>query len=179
LVIYSITQFAQQAPPKSGIGAFNLNVKTFIFQLITFTLVLLVFRKWVVPKLVATMDQRQKTLEQSLEQAKQTEAALAKAQTQADEILANTRLKADQALAEARKAASEIIAQAETAASKRAALIIEEAEERLGHERQRLYTELKQELAGLVAAATEKVLRKKVNEREDRALIEQSLKDIG
>jgi F-type H+-transporting ATPase subunit b len=167
------------SPPKSGIGAFNLNVKTFVFQLITFVLVLLVFRKWVVPKLVATMDLRQKTLEQSLENAKATEAALAKAEVQADAILANTRKKADAALSEARKAASTIIAEGETAASKRAAMIVKEAEERLGHERDRLHTELSKELAGLVADATEKVLVQKINEREDRAIIERSLKDIG
>jgi F-type H+-transporting ATPase subunit b len=178
-VISSLTQFAETTPPKSGIGAFNLNVKTFVFQLITFVLVLLVFRKWVVPKLVTTMDLRQKTLEQSLENAKATEAALAKAETQAEEILARTRKKADEALAEARKSAGAIIAEGETAASKRAAMIVKEAEDRLGHERDRLHTELSKELAGLVADATEKVLGKKVNEREDRALIEQSLKDIG
>lgn len=157
----SFTQFAQASPPSSGIGAFNLNVKTFIFQLITFVLVLLIFRKWVVPKLVATMDQRQKTLEQSLENARQTEAGLAKAQLQAEEILANTRKKADEALAEARSAASTIIAEAETAASARSAAIIKEAEERLGFERQQMFLELKKELAGLVAVATERYYGKK------------------
>jgi F-type H+-transporting ATPase subunit b len=172
-------QFAQASDSSGGLGAFHLNVKDFIIQLITFLLVLLVFRKWVVPKLIATMDLRQKTLEQSLENAKATEAALAKAELQAEQILANTRKKADQALSEARKAASTIIAEGETAASQRAAVIVKEAEDRLGHERDRLHTELSKELAGLVADATEKVLVQKINEREDRAIIERSLKDIG
>jgi F-type H+-transporting ATPase subunit b len=178
-LIHTLPQFAQASDSSGGLGAFHLNVKDFIIQLITFLLVLLVFRKWVVPKLIATMDLRQKTLEQSLENAKATEAALARAEAKAEEILASTRSKADAALAEARKGASAIIAEGETAASARAAMIVKEAEERLGHERDRLHAELSKELAGLVAAATEKVLGKKVNEREDRALIEQSLKDIG
>jgi F-type H+-transporting ATPase subunit b len=178
-LIHTLPQFAQASDSSGGLGAFHLNVKDFIIQLITFLLVLLVFRKWVVPKLIATMDLRQKTLEQSLENAKATEAALARAEAKAEEILASTRSKADAALAEARKGASAIIAEGETAASARAAMIVKEAEERLGHERDRLHAELSKELAGLVADATEKVLGKKVNEREDRALIEQSLKDIG
>jgi F-type H+-transporting ATPase subunit b len=174
-----LTQFGEANSSAGGIGAFNVNIKAFVFQLITFVLVLLIFRKWVLPKLVATIDARRETLERSLEQAKQTEVTLAKAGTQAEQILADTRTKADEALAEARKAASGIIAEAETAASKRAIIIIKEAEEHLGHERERLYAELKKELAGLVATATEKVLRQKVNQPEDRALIEHSLKDIG
>lgn len=178
-MIHTLPQFAQASDSSGGLGAFHLNVKDFIIQLVTFLLVLLVFRKWVVPKLIATMDLRQKTLEQSLQNAKATEAALAKAETQAEEILANTRKKADEALSEARNAGSTIIAEAETAASVRAAAIVKEAEERLGYEREQMFSELKAELAGLVVVATEKVLHQKVNEQQDRALIEQSLKDIG
>ena len=174
-----INVFAQAKDSASGIGAFNLNVKEFLFQLISFVLVLYILRRWALPKLTATIDQRQLTLEKSLEQAKQTEAALAKAEVQAEEILASTRKKADEALAEARKAGSNIIAEAESAASERAAMIVKEAEERLGFEREQMVSELKKELAGLVAVATEKVLDQKLNEREDRVLIERSLKDIG
>jgi F-type H+-transporting ATPase subunit b len=178
-VINLLPQFAETSSSSGGIGAFNLNLKEFLFQLISFVLVLLILRRWALPKLVSTIDARRETLEQSLENAKATEAALAKAETQAEEILAGTRKKADQALAEARKSASTIIAEGETAASARAAMIVKEAEERLGHERDRLHAELSKELAGLVADATEKVLLQKLNEREDRAIIERSLKDIG
>ena len=74
--------FAQE-DSGSGLGAFQLNVKDFIIQLITFVLVFLILRKWVVPKIVATMENRQQTLEQSLENAKATEEALARAEAKA------------------------------------------------------------------------------------------------
>jgi F-type H+-transporting ATPase subunit b len=177
-LILPATQFAAEAG-SSGISSLGINLKSFIFQLITFLIVLLILRRWVFPKLVATLEERRKTLEESLNQARLTEETLQKAEAKADEILQKARADADVALAEAHTKAEEIIAKGETAASERGARIIAEAEQRLGQERQRLHDELRGELAGLVTAATEKVLRQKVNEREDRKLIEQSLKELG
>jgi len=174
-----VTQFAQSDSGSSGLGAFQLNIKDFIIQLVTFVLVFLVLRKWVIPKLSEIMEIRRKTLEKSLEDAKAATEALAKAEAHAEEILNKARVQADEALAQAKDAGSEIVAKAETAAGERAELIVREAEERLGYERAQMVTELKKELAGLVAVATERVLNQKINEREDRVLIERSLKDIG
>jgi F-type H+-transporting ATPase subunit b len=176
-LILPTAQFA--ASSSGGISSLGINLKAFIFQLITFVIVLLILRRWVFPKLVATLEARRKTLEESLAQAKATEETLRNAELKAGDILRAARAQADTALAEANTRAEELIAKAETAASERAARIINQAETRLEQEHQRLYEELKKELAGLVAVATEKVLRQKINEREDRALIEQSLKELA
>jgi F-type H+-transporting ATPase subunit b len=172
---YLPTQFADS----SGLGAFHVNLKDFVIQLFTFVIVLLVLRKWVVPKLVATMEQRQQTLENSLKQAKQTEEALARAETKVEEILSAARQQADDALAEAKKAASGHIAEAEIKAAERAALIIKDAETRLGEEREKLHQQLRGELAELVADATEKVIDEKLDAKRDMSLIERALKGVG
>jgi len=176
-LILPATQFAAESS-SSGISSLGVNLKSFIFQLITFLIVLLILRRWVFPKLVATLEERRKTLEESLNQARLTEETLQKAESKAGEILQAARAQADAALAEAHTKAEEIIAKGESAASERGARIIAEAEERLGQERERLHHELRGELAELVASTTEKVLRQKLNEREDRKLIEQSLKEL-
>lgn len=167
------------ADSSSGISSLGVNLKGFIFQLITFLIVLLILRRYVFPKLVATLEARRKTLEQSLVQAKQTEEALARAETRVEEIIAAARLRADEALAGARKSAEGVIVSAETAGAERAALIIKDAEARLASERIKLRQELKEELANLVADATEIILRHKLDEPNDRKLIEQALKEIG
>lgn len=177
-MILPATQFAAETS-QGGISSLGINLKSFVFQLITFLIVLLILRRWVFPKLVATLEERRKTLEESLRQAKQTEETLQKAETEAGDILQKARAEADAVLAEAGAKAEDIIAKGETAASERAARIIAEAEQRLGQERERLHGELRSELADLVAAATEKVLRQKVNQQQDRKLIEQSLKELG
>lgn len=162
----------------SGIGAFNLNVKAFLFQLITFVIVLLVFRRWVLPKIISTLDERRLTLEKSLTQAKQTEETLAKAEERSEEILAKARAQADEALAEAKKAGAGVIAGAEAAAAARATLIIKEAEARLQQERDKLRQELRKELAELVAVATEKIIDEKLDSQRDMSLIERAIRGV-
>lgn len=175
-MINYVPQFGETST--SGIGAFNINLKSFIFQLVTFVLVLLVLKRWVLPPLISTMEKRRETLEESLIHAKQTEELLAKAQTTAEEILAKARNQADEALAETKKAASGIIANAETAAGERAAIIVKEAESRLSEERDKLRSELRTELAELVADATEKIIHEKLDVRRDMSLIERAIKGI-
>jgi F-type H+-transporting ATPase subunit b len=171
-------QFADSADSSGGLGAFHLNLMDFVIQLVTFVLVLLILRKWVVPKLVATMDKRRETLEQSLSNAKATEEALAKAEAKAEEILGRARAQADEALAEAKDAATGVIQKAEAAAGRRAEMIIKEAETRLGEEREKLRAELRAEMADLVADATEKIIHEKLDAKQDMSLIERAIKGI-
>lgn len=169
------TQFADA----SGIGAFNINLKAFLFQLVTFVLVVLAFKRWVLPPILKTMQERQNTLEKSLEQAKQTEEALARAETKAEEILARARTQADEALSEAKKAGAAVVVDAEAAAALRASLIIKDAEARLAQEQTKLHEELRGELANLVAEATEKIIHQKLDQKTDRSLIEKTLRSLS
>lgn len=169
---------AETTEPASGIGAFNINLKSFLFQLLTFVIVLLILRKWVFPRLVATIDGRRRTLEEGLAKAKEAEESLAKAEARAEELLQSARRQADQALAEAAAQAKEVIAKAEEAADEQAKRLLDEAEVRLGQEKLKLHEELKHELASIVALATERVLREKIDRRRDHRLIEESLKEL-
>jgi F-type H+-transporting ATPase subunit b len=178
-VINIPAQFGESSGSSSGLGAFNLNLKSFIFQLLTFILVLLILRRWVFPKLISTLEQRQQTLEKSLVQAKKTEEVLAKAEVRAEEILARARAQADEVLGEAKQAAAGAIAAGETAAAKRGELIIKEAEARLSDERDKLRQELRAELADLVADATEKIIEERLDKSRDMSLIERAIKGMA
>lgn len=173
-----IPKFGEAGAP-SGIGAFNINLKSFLFQLVTFVLVLIVLKRWVLPPLISTMEKRRETLEKSLLDAKQTEELLSKAEITAEEILAKARVQADEALAETKKAARGIIADAETAAGERATIIVREAEARLGEERDKLRSELRAELAELVADATAKIINEKLDTKKDMSLIERAIRSVA
>lgn len=175
---YFLQFAATEAEQPGGIAALGLNVKAFLFQLITFVLVLLLLRRFVFPKLVATLEQRRATLEASLDQAKKTEEALASAQNEAESLIAKARQQSDTALAEAKKAAQLVIADAEVAGSTKAARIIADAQADLTRQQQQLRDELKGELTELVAQATETVIRKKLDRKADEALIAASLKEL-
>jgi len=173
-----IIKFAEADSPQGGISAFNINLKSFIFQLITFVIVLLIIKRWVLPPLTKTLEDRRQTLEKSLVQAKETEETLARAEEQAGQILHKTREQADTAILEAKTQAREVVSAAEGDAHVQSLRIIKEAEAQLAQERAKLRDELKEELAGLVTEATEKVLRTKLTASDDRRLIEQSIKEL-
>jgi len=169
----------QFAASSSGIGSLGINLKGFIFQLLTFVIVLLILRRWVFPKLVATLEARRKTLEESLVQAKATQEALTKAEERAEQILHKAREQADVSLADAREQAKNLITKAESSAEDQAKRVLKEAEQHLSQQQNRLREELKDELTDLVVLTTEKVLRSKLNPEEDAKLIEQSIKEIS
>jgi F-type H+-transporting ATPase subunit b len=161
-----------------GISSLGLNVKAFVFQLITFLIVLLILRRWVFPKLVATLEQRRKVLEESLEQARKTEETLRKTEASTAEILSKARDDADAALSDAQARAKEIIAEAEKSGEAASLRIVKEAEAHLGQERNKLRDEIKEELADLVVATTEKVIGKRLSAQEDMGLIKDSIKEL-
>jgi F-type H+-transporting ATPase subunit b len=173
-----LTQFAASSSG-SGLGAFNINLKSFIFQLITFILVLLVFKRWILPPILKTLDARRKTLEDSLTDAQQTKDALAKAELRVEELLGKARTQADEVLAEAKKTGAAAIANSESAAAGRAATIIKDAEAQLGQERDKLREELRRELAVLVADATEKIINEKLDPKKDLSLIERAIRGVS
>lgn len=171
-------QFAATEEPASGIGAFNINLKSFLFQLATFVIVLLILRRWVFPKLIATLEARRQTLEESLVKAKETGEALARAEEKSGQIVQAAREQADRALADANSQAKNIIAKAESAAEVQAQRLIDEAKERLSHEHLKLQEQLRDELTDLVILTSEKVLRQKINKSEDGRLVEVAIKEL-
>lgn len=161
-----------------GISSLGLNLKSFIFQLITFLIVLLILRRWVFPKLVATLEERRQTLERSLEQARQTEQTLHDAENKAAQTLQKARAQADAALADATAQAKDIISGAEKSAEEAAARIIKDGHTQLEQERSKLRSELKEELTDLVVETTEKVIKKKLTPKEDLSLIDNAIKEL-
>ena len=122
LITFVKTVAAAEQP--SGIGALGLDVKYFLFQLIAFVIVLLVLRKWVFPRLVATLEERRQTVEQSLEHAKRTEEAMHKAEKQIAAMLHQARGQAEDVIGASHKQASSLIEAAEAKAAQRAEHIV-------------------------------------------------------
>ncbi len=173
-----ILQFGS-AESGGGISSLGLDLKAFIFQLIAFLIVLVILSKFVFPKLVKTLEDRRQTLEKSLEQAHQTELTLASAEEKATELLHKARSQADASLADAKLEAKNMVAGAEAAAQAQAKRILDEAQSVIKEEHDRLSDELKKELAGLVATATERIIGEKLDSTKDSELIGKTIKGLA
>ena len=154
-------QFAQASDPATGIGAFNINLKAFIFQLITFVIVLLVFKRWVLPPLLKTLEDRRQTLEKSLVQAQETQEALARAEVKAEEILARARKEANDAFQAGKKEAEAKRTEMLEQTRSEVGLLIENGKKNLEAEKVKIVEEARNEIVSLAMLSAEKLLESK------------------
>ncbi len=174
----TVADTAHQATEAAGgLSALGLDWKAFLFQLATFVIVLLILRKFVFGKLVATLDARQKAVDDSIKNAQATEAMLKDAEKTIAGMVADARKEADNLVVAGHKEAAQMVEAAESKAVKRAEHIVAEAKSQIDVELAKARESLKKETAKLVAAATEHIIREKLDLAKDAKLIDAALKE--
>jgi len=157
---------------------FGLNWKLFLAQLINFGVVLFVLWKWVFGPIGAKLQERTDRIEKSLQQAREIEekhkaaeaarmAEIERARKEANEIV-------DRAQAAANQTKEQILAEAKQSAEK----LLAQTKQQLADEKNKLMREVREEAAGLVVLATEKLLREKIDQQKDQHIIKESLKNV-
>lgn len=174
-MITLLTQFGAESA--GGLSALGLDVKAFLFQLITFVLVLVLLRKYVYGRLVDTLESRRSAVLESLDNAKKAAAELEKTNESTAKLLKEARSEAADIVALARKEAAQVAEEAEAKASKKAEHIVEQAEARIHSDIASARLSLESELIGLVASATEKVIEQKLDLKTDAKLIKEALRE--
>ena len=149
-----------------------------IWTLVTFVIVLIVLRKYAYGPLQQMIDARRQAIVADLDAAES-------ARTEAQETLAEYR----QQLAEARKEAGKIVEDARRVGDERRAAAVAELEaeknrlmrqtqDEIRAETRQALNAIKQQVADLAVAATEKVVRARLDEAEQRRLIDEALADV-
>ena len=149
-----------------------------IWTLVTFVIVLIVLRKFAFGPIQQLIDTRRQAIVADLDAAQA-------AREEAQASLAEYR----QQLAEARKEANKIVEDARRVGDERRAAAVAELEaektrlmqqtrEEIQSETRQALNAIKQQVADLTLAATEKVVRAQLNEAEQRRLIDEALADV-
>jgi F-type H+-transporting ATPase subunit b len=149
-----------------------------IWTLVTFVIVLIVLRKYAYGPLQQMIDARRQAIVADLDAAES-------ARTEAQETLAEYR----QQLAEARKEAGKIVEDARRVGDERRAAAVAELEaeknrlmrqtqDEIRAETRQALNAIKTQVADLAVAATEKVVRARLDEAEQRRLIDEALADV-
>ena len=136
-MIQIVTNFAEashEAAQAGGLAALGLDVRSFLFQLVTFVLLLLVLRKWAFPVLVKTLEDRREAVEKSIDQAKETEQAMKQAEIKIEQMFREARDEAQGLVAAGTREAAKVVEDAEAKAAKRAEHIVHEARNHMDNE---------------------------------------------
>jgi F-type H+-transporting ATPase subunit b len=166
--------------PLASSGSFLIspNVGIMVWTLVVFVISLFILRKWVFPLIGEALDKRAKTIEGEIDGAAELRQEadkvlgeyrkrLKEARAQSEEILQRARQTADSHEHEGRERAQEILAEA----AKKAERDIEAATKRA-------LDDIRREVADLTILATEKVVRKTLDEADQRRLVEEALGEM-
>jgi F-type H+-transporting ATPase subunit b len=156
----------------------DINFGLMFWTLVTFVIVLIVLKKYAFGPIQEAIDARRKVIESDLDAAQS-------AREEAQGALAEYRA----ALAESRKEAMQIVEQARRAAEEQRRRDIEALEAEKQRLMERAKTEIEAEtrasleaiksgIAELTVVATEKVVRKRLGEDEQKRLIDEALADV-
>jgi F-type H+-transporting ATPase subunit b len=164
--------------PQSVTALLGLDWKLFIAQLINFAVVLFVLWKWVFKPLGKKLEERSAKIEQSINQSAEVEKKLVEAESFRQAEMEKVRAEANAAIAQAQKNAEKAKEQIMAEAKANSDKMLEQTKKEIESERIKLMAEVREEAATLVVAATEKILREKIDVKKDEQLIKESLKNI-
>jgi len=169
------TVLATAAANQNLFQALGLNAQLLIEQGIAFLLLVFILGKFVYPALVKAIDDRRAAIEAGLEEAKESQEALTKAEAKVAEMLEAARKDADDILARTQQEAANLVADAETKAKVRAEQIVADAHQQLNVDIAKAREVLKKDTIELVAVATERIIGEKLDERKDADLVKKAL----
>lgn len=159
----------------SGIAALGLDLKAFIFQLITFAIVVLFLNKFVVKKLLVMIDARKAEIESGLDRAKQAQTELENAGVKVEAIIKDAREQADSILHDAKNEAAGILKEVDVKAGQKADRIVSEARKQLQVDIEKAKKDLRQENIRLIAKVSGDILGEKLDSDKDSKLIANAL----
>ena len=163
---------------QSLLGTLGINWKLFLAQLVNFGIVLFIFWKWVVGPIAKTLTDRQNRIESGLKNADLMDEEKKKFEIWKSSEMKKVRTEADHILRTTTDTANQMKQQTIVEAQKQAAKTVEQAKVSIESEKVQMMKEARQELATLVVAASEKILRNKLDSRKDHELISESMKGI-
>lgn len=157
----------------------DFSIGATIWTIIAFVLALPVMWKFVYGPITKALEERDRKVEDSILAAevarKEAEAQMARAKAELEKAQADARRMVDEAVARAERQAAEL----QRAAEERAKQDLQKARETIAGEKRQALQEIRQEAVRLTIAATGRLLQAKIDEQENRRLVEGFLAGAG
>jgi F-type H+-transporting ATPase subunit b len=157
----------------------NPELGLIFWMTLTFVVVLLILKKFAWKPIIKSLKDREETIENSLQQAENARAEMAKLTNQNEQLLAEARSEREKILKEAREMKDKIVGEAKTVADDEAKKLIARANDEINKQKLSAIEELKKEVAGYSVAIAEKLLSKELENKESqKSLIAEQLSQL-
>jgi F-type H+-transporting ATPase subunit b len=145
------------------------------WTLLAFLIVFFLLRKFAWGPILASLNQREKGIADSLETAQRVKAEMAQMKNENEELMARAREERAQMIKEARETRDKMVNDAKEMAKVEANKIILDAQQQINAQKMAALTDVKNQVGKLVVEVTEKVLRKQLGSSEAQ---EAHIKDL-
>ena len=156
----------------------QLDPGLFVWTIITFLILLGLLSKFAWKPLLHALEKRENEIAKSLEDAEKARKELDRLTSEGNEIIAKARSEAQAIVGEGKKAADQLKESTLSKAKETAAANLDDAKEQIKMEKEKAIAEIKGEVVGLSLSIAEKLVKKNLNEEDNKSLINESLKNI-
>lgn len=163
-----------------GIGqAFGWNGWLFLSQCVSFSIVCILLYKFAYHPILTVLEERRKKIEQGLADAARNKQLLTESEAKYQEVLAKANAEAQRMIDEAKASVQALKEKGAVQATAEAESIKVKAQEAATQERNRMFAELKSEVARLVVDTTARVSGKVLTSEDQRRLSEEASREIA
>ena len=155
------------------LGDFGINLVAFLSQLISFGVIFLVLWRWGFPVILKILSERQRVIQEGVENAQRAKRELDEATDRAEQLLLEARRQAQETIANATKVAEAEADRIQEEAHARAEQIAKQEVARIQQEAARARADLSRFVVNLSINAASKVIGKSVDSKDNRRLVEQ------
>ena len=153
-----------------ALSSLGVDGRILLAQIVNFLILLWILNRFVYRPLLGFLEKRTATIEQGLEDAKQARQQLDTASEEVKKIHSQAQQEAKSLIAQAEQVAKQQRESAITETKAKIYQMLAQGEAQLAEERTKMLAEVKGELVQLVVMATEKVLQKNIDDKENERL---------
>ena len=159
-------------------GVITIN-GTVIVELVTFLIMLAILARYVYPEIVKLAEARQQAVAQQLKEAELARAEAEQRLKEAQAKLEDARKTAQSVIDAATKSGEQLRQELKLKAEDESRRTIEAARKEIEAERERAVQSVRNEVATLVVAATEKVIGETLDDDKHRKLIDRAIAEVA
>ena len=147
-------------------------------QIVNFIILLFLLNKFAYKPIMKVLDDRKHKIETSMRQAEEVEKKLAETEASQKEIIGRAERESTKIIEEARAAAKKLQDETMVETSNKMEEALLKNKDSIKLEREKMVSEVKADMADLVADTTKKVLGKTLTSGNNRELVNDALKDL-
>lgn len=178
-VAHAAEAVAEAEKDTGMVGTLGINWKLFLAQLVNFGIILYILRRFVFLPISKKLEERSEKIEKALLDAEEVEKQKTEFEEWKKQELAKTRQEAADILAKAEADAGVVRDDLMKKTKADQEKIVAQAKDQIDSDQKKALAQIKSEVADLVTSATEKVLKKKLDDKHDMELIKKTLEELS